>query len=188
MGSSHLFLLSAGGGGVLAICPPDCCAALSSAPVSIVTCPIDSVGNLVTVFSMYFSCIVLFHFVLLCILLLYFCFECSSHFLYRPVIAAAVEDHCLVLRLGLPAVWLSFLACAVPAVSWTPDSCHHLDDRHSVPGACLPCPPLVPFGLIDTVCLGPVFLIPGLTMSSLTVDFVCMYVRMVCLSRLELNS
>ena len=34
-----------------------------------------------------------------------------------------------------------------------------------LPVACLPHPALVPFGLIDTVCLGPVFLIPGLPTS-----------------------
>ena len=66
----------------------------------------------------------------------------------------------MVLSLGQSASWLSFLACAVPAVSWTPDSCHLtwiIDavacglsssscasnlwvDRHSVHWACLPHP------------------------------------------------
>ena len=36
--------------------------------------------------------------------------------------AAAVEDHCMVQSLGVYAVWLSSLSCAVSTVSWTPDS------------------------------------------------------------------
>ena len=72
----------------------------------------------------------------------------------------AVENHRMVLSLGQSAVWLSFLARAVPAVSWTPDICHlagMIDavacglsssssastlwvDRHSMPWACLPYP------------------------------------------------
>ena len=71
-----------------------------------------------------------------------------------------------------------------------------------MPWVCLPHPLLVPIGLIDIVCLGPVFLIPGLpsfgwirhsvpwaclilpglTLSDLTVDFIGMYMRMGCLS------
>ena len=63
----------------------------------------------------------------------------------------------LVLSLRLAAVWLSFLACTVSVVSWTPNSCHlacmiaavacGLDtsscastlwvECHSVPEACL---------------------------------------------------
>ena len=41
-----------------------------------------------------------------------------------------------------------------------------------LPVACLPLPALVPFGLIDTVCLGPVFLIPGLSPLG-WIDVVC---------------
>ena len=110
-----------------------------------------------------------------------FFFFCAPHSYVRVCAAAAVEDHCLVLCLGIPTVWLRFLACAVPAVSWMPDSYHlawMIDavvcglsssfcastlwvERHSVPWACLPHPALVPIGLIDVVCLGPVFLILG---------------------------
>ena len=133
LGSSHLFLLSAGGGGVLAVCPPDYYAALSSAPVSIVTCPIDFVGNLVTVFCV-FNCI--------CIVLLYlFVFV----FFVFSVPHAFCTDLLLLLLSRIPA-WFSALACllygsaSLLAVFWTPDSCRLA-------------------WMIDTVCLGPVFLI-----------------------------
>ena len=59
-----------------------------------------------------------------------------------------------------------FLAGTVPAVFWTPDGCHlaWMIDTVCL-GACLPHLLLVPFGLIDTVCLGPVALIPGFPVS-----------------------
>ena len=76
---------------------------------------------------------------------------------YVQVCAAAAE-HCLVLCLSIPAVWLGFLAYAVPAVSWAPGSyllAWMIDtvaggrsssscastlwvDRRCVPWACLP--------------------------------------------------
>ena len=126
--------------------------------------------------------------------ILYYCivFCVFLTLLYRPVIAAAVEDHRLVLSLGIAAVWLSFLACSVPAVSWTPDSCHlawMIDtvacvlsstscastlwvDRHSVPWACLPHPWVTHLWLDGRSCLWPVFLLPRLPLSFLTKDFV----------------
>ena len=44
------------------------------------------------------------------------------HSFVEACAVAADEDHCMVLSLDQSAVWLTFLACAVPAVSWTPDS------------------------------------------------------------------
>ena len=44
------------------------------------------------------------------------------HSFVQACAVAADEDQCMVLSLGQSAVWLSFLACAVPAVSCTPDS------------------------------------------------------------------
>ena len=96
-----------------------------------------------------------------------FCVIIFSDVPHSFVQAFAVEDHLMVLSFGQSAVWLSFLACAVPTVSWTPDSCHlagMIDtiacglsssscpstlwvDRHSVPWACLPHP------WVDMVCL-----------------------------------
>ena len=75
-----------------------------------------------------------------------------------------------------------FLACTVPVVSWTPDSCHLAwliaavacglapsscasnlwVDRHSVPWACLSHPWVAYLWLDRCSCLWPVFLLPGL--------------------------
>ena len=98
-------------------------------------------------------------------LVVYFLLFCTNIFDVPPSFVQAyavtvAEDHRMVLSLGQSAVWISFLACAVPAVSWTPDSCRlawMIDavacglsssscastlwvDRHSVPWACLPHP------------------------------------------------
>ena len=111
-----------------------------------------------------------------------------------------VEEHGLVLCLGIPAVWLSFLAYAVPAVSWAPDSsllAWMIDtvagglsssscastfwvDRRSVPWACLT-HPWFSFFLVgsDTVCRGPVFLLPGLPWSDMPVVFVGLLVLLL---------
>ena len=53
-----------------------------------------------------------------------FFFLYVPHSFVQACAVAAAEDHHMVLSFGQSAVWLSFLACAVPAVSWTPDSCH----------------------------------------------------------------
>ena len=69
----------------------------------------------------------------------------------------------MVQSLGVYAVWLCLLV--LRCLYGVSDSCQlHTSwiDRLSVPWACLPHPLLVPIGLIDIVCLGPVFLIPGL--------------------------
>ena len=115
------------------------------------------------------------------VFVLYYC--CIPHSFVQACAAAADEDHCMILSLSISAVWLCFLALrCLYGVLDSGQLLPSLVDRHSVPWACLPLPPLVPFGLLDIVCLGPVFLFPGLTLSDLTVDFVCMCVHMVCLS------
>ena len=98
----------------------------------------------------------------------------------------------MVLCLGIPAVWLGFLAYAVPAVSWALDSyllAWMIDavaggrsssscastlwvDRRCVPWACLPHPWFSFLWLDLTVCRGPVFLLPGLLWSDMPVVFV----------------
>ena len=89
-------------------------------------------------------------------------FWCSSLFL-QACAAAADEDRCIVLSLGVYAIWLSFLALhCLYSVLNSGQLFPSLVDRHIVPWACFPLPPLVPFGLIDIVCFGPVFLIPGM--------------------------
>ena len=84
------------------------------------------------------------------------CFD-VPHACVQVCAAAAVEDHCLVLSLGIPAVWLSsllalslrtpvgcHLAWMIDAVACglSPSSCTSTlwVDRHSVPWACLPHP------------------------------------------------
>ena len=58
--------------------------------------------------------------------LFFFCctnvFDVSQSFVQACAVAA-VEDHLMVMSFGQSVVWLSFLACTVLAVSWTPDSC-----------------------------------------------------------------
>ena len=91
---------------------------------------------------------------------LYVAVYCAPHSYVQVCAGAAVEEHCLVLCLGVPAVWLGFLAYAVPAVSWELDSyllAWMIDavagglsssscantlwvDRRCVPWACLPHP------------------------------------------------
>ena len=75
------------------------------------------------------------------------------HSLVQACVVTAVEDHHMVLSFGIPAVWLSFLACAVPAVSWTPDSCHlaGMIDAVACDLSSSSASTLVPFGLIDSV-------------------------------------
>ena len=69
----------------------------------------------------------------------------------------------MVRSLGNYAVWLSFLALhCLYSVFDSGQLLPSLVDRHSVPWACLPLPPLVPVGLIDVVSLGRDFLMPGL--------------------------
>ena len=81
------------------------------------------------------------------------------HSFVRACAIAADEDHCMVLSLGIYAVWLSFLALrCLYGVLDSGQLLPSLIDRHSEPWACLPLPPLVPFGLIDVVSLGPVSL------------------------------
>ena len=102
------------------------------------------------------------------ILVVYFCFVYTTvfgvpHSFVLVCASTADEDRCMVLSLGVYAVWLSFLVLRyLYGVLDSGQLCPSLVDRRSVPWACLPLPPLVPFGLIDIVCFGPVFLIPGL--------------------------
>ena len=101
---------------------------------------------------------ILVYFVLFVILLLG-----VPHSFVQACAAAGDEDHCMVLSIDIYAVWLSFLAlCCLYCILDSGQLLPSLVDRHSAPWACLPLPPLVPFGLINIVCLGPVFLIPGL--------------------------
>ena len=85
------------------------------------------------------------------------------HSFVQACAATTDENHCKVLSLFVYAVWLSFLVLrCLYGVLDSGQLLPSLVDRHSVLWACLPLPLVVPFGLIDIVCLGPVFLIRGL--------------------------
>ena len=85
------------------VCPPVCYAALKFC--SSIYCDLPcryfrELSNCCYVLLLFFSCYILF----------LYCILSSSHSFVQACVAVAAEDHRLVLSLGIPAVWLSFLA------------------------------------------------------------------------------